>query len=71
MHIGNCALFTLEVNPDGGTTRERNDYLSKRSPEERPGCHRGELLQFARGEVADEAGGTAGWVPPENSRAHH
>jgi hypothetical protein len=29
MHIGNCAVFTLEVNPHGGTTRDPNDYISK------------------------------------------
>src|SRR5262249_39646882 len=71
MHIGNCALFTLEVSPHGGTTRAPNHYISKRSPEERASCHGGEFLRFARREVADEAGGTARGVLPENPRAHH
>src|SRR4029453_8290979 len=71
MHIGNCASFTLEVNPHGGTTRDANDHISKRSAEECPSCNGPELLQFARREVADEAGRAAGWIPSENSRAHH
>jgi hypothetical protein len=29
MHIGNGAAFTLKVNPDGGTTRDRNNYIDK------------------------------------------
>src|SRR5205823_3255755 len=71
MHIGNCAPFTLEVNPHGGTTRDPDDHVSKRSAEKRPDCYGRELLQFACGEVADEARGTACRVPSEDSRAHH
>jgi hypothetical protein len=44
MHIGNGAAFTLKVNPDGETTWDRNNYIDKRSREERPGCHGGDLL---------------------------
>src|SRR5437667_2483789 len=48
MQIGNCALFTLEVMSDGGTTRDPNDHIHKQSAEKRPGCHGRKLLQFSR-----------------------
>jgi hypothetical protein len=71
LQIGNSAAFTLEVNPDGGTARDPDDYIDKRSTDKRPGCHGRELLQFARRKAADEAGRTAGGISEENSRAHH
>src|SRR4026208_1770314 len=71
MHIGNCASFTLEVNPHGRTTRHSDDHLSKRSAEECPGCYRGELLQFPRSEAAYDAGKNARGGPSEHSSAHH
>ena len=42
--IGNCALFTLEVRSDGRRIRDANDYIPKRSAEERSSCHGRELL---------------------------
>src|SRR4029077_2258903 len=71
MHIGNRAVSTLEVSSHGGTTRDPDDHVSKRSAEKRSGCYSRKLLQFARREVADEARRTAGWVPSEDSRANH
>src|SRR6266536_5300353 len=71
MRIGKYAPFTLEVNPNGGATRDPDDYIDERSPEERPSCHGRELLQFARRKAANETGGAAGGIPSENSRAHH
>jgi hypothetical protein len=41
-------VFTLEVTSDGGRTRDANDYILKRSAEERSHCHGRELLQQAR-----------------------
>jgi hypothetical protein len=44
MSIGNCALFTLEVSTNGATERDPNDYVDKRSAEERPGGYGREFL---------------------------
>src|SRR4029434_4363346 len=70
MPIGNCALSTLEVNPDAGTTRDPDDYIDKRSAEERSGCHGREFLQLSRRTAADEAGRAARGVTSDNSTAH-
>src|SRR4029453_13348013 len=48
---------TLEVNPDAGTTRDPDDYIDKRSAEERSGCHGREFLQLSRRKRAHKAGG--------------
>src|ERR1700741_5313091 len=71
MHIGNCALFTLEVSPHDGTTRDPDDHVSKRSAEKRSGRYSRKLLQFACRAVTDEARRVAGWIPSEDSRANH
>src|SRR2546425_2235289 len=71
MQIGNCALFTLEVMSDGGTTRDPNDHIHKQSAEKRPGRHGRKLLQFSRRKTANETGRLARGVPSENSRANH
>src|SRR5436309_14439866 len=71
MQIGNCVVLTLEVTSDGGKNRNANDYIFKRSAEECSGCHRRELLQFARGKTADEARGPACGLPSKNSGTDH
>src|SRR4029079_381843 len=64
-------VFKLEVTSDGGRIRDANDYILKRSAEERSNCHRRELLQFARRKAADEARGSARGISSENSRADY
>src|SRR4029453_7550623 len=64
-------VFTLEVTSDGGRTRDANDYILKRSAEERSNCHRRELLQFSRRKAADEARGPTRGVSSKNSRADY
>src|SRR6476660_5320025 len=64
-------VFKLEVTSDGGRTRDANDYILKRSAEERSNCHRRALLQFARRKAAYEARGPARGVLSKNSRADY
>ena len=64
-------VFKLEVTSDGGRIRDSNDYIFKRSAEERSNCHRRELLQFARRKVAYEARGPARGISSKNSRADY
>jgi len=64
-------VFKLEVTSDGGRIRDANDYILKRSAEERSNCHRRELLQFARRKAAYEARGPARGVSSKNSRANY
>src|SRR5262249_52086172 len=64
-------VFTLEVTSDGGRTRDANDYVLKRSAEERSHCYRRKLLQFARPKAANEARGSTCGVSSKNSRADY
>src|SRR5690348_2376938 len=64
-------VFTLEVTSNGGRTRDANDYILKRSAEERSNCHGRELLRFARRKATDEARGPACGVSSKNSRADY
>src|SRR5204863_6768368 len=64
-------VFTLEVTSNGGTRRDSDDYVHKRSAEKRSSCHGRRVLQFSRRKAPHEVGRPACGVSSENSRANH